>query len=59
LHYVLSFSHRLYFDWMLSAEALLCRRFQDHRVAGQDEAARKERQRRAFLLNNDLRATQH
>jgi hypothetical protein len=44
---------------MRSAEALLCLRFQEHRVAGEDEAVRKEHQRRASLLNNDLRATQH
>jgi len=44
---------------MRSAEALLCLRFQEHRVVGEDEAVRKEHQRRASLLNNDLRATQH
>jgi hypothetical protein len=48
---------------MLNAGALLCRRFQEHRVAVEeaaaDEAVRKERQLRGSLLNNGLRATQH
>ena len=56
---MLSFSHRLYFDWMLNAEALPCRRFQEHRVHEADEGEDKEHQLRVSLLNNDLRATQH
>jgi hypothetical protein len=47
---------------MHSAAARLCRLFQEHRVAGEeeaDEAVRKEHQLRVSLPNNDLRATQH
>ena len=47
---------------MRSAEALLCLRFQEHRVAGEeeaaDEAARKQHLLKVFLLNNGLQATQ-
>ena len=43
---------------MHSGAALLCRPFQEHRVAEEDEAVGKQHQLRVFLLNNGPRATQ-